>query len=223
MASDRHSYVRFYPSDWLAGTARLPRLHRSVYFDICCSIWDTALPCTALDVMMIVSDLPNGQAIVDELIALGKLQRNEDGSISNRRALEQAILSQNSRQAMIDGGLKGLASREASRVASGGLGHKLETRNQKPQPPKKGGARERGTKSRLPADFVPVLTEAAQANANRLGRTAYGTELQQFKDHHTAKASTMADWQAAFRTWLTNALKFQGGANERSAKPSGWL
>jgi len=41
-----------------------------------------------------------------------------------------------------------------------------------------------------------------------------------FADHHTANGSTMADWQAAFRTWLRNAAKF---AKQDAAKINGPL
>ena len=33
-------------------------------------------------------------------------------------------------------------------------------------------------------------------------------ELAAFRDHHVAKGSVFRDWQAAFRTWLRNAVKF---------------
>ncbi len=36
-------------------------------------------------------------------------------------------------------------------------------------------------------------------------------EAERFRDHHAAKGSVMADWDAAFRTWLGNAQRFQGG------------
>lgn len=34
------------------------------------------------------------------------------------------------------------------------------------------------------------------------------TELEAFRNYHTAKGSVMADWQAAWRTWCGNARKF---------------
>lgn len=73
--------------------------------------------------------------------------------------------------------------------------------------------------SRLPPDFVPMLTERAKSHWQAL-RDPEG-ELQQFKDYHTAKGSIMKDWQAAFRTWLGNSVKYQKGKN--SGKRSGWL
>ena len=33
-------------------------------------------------------------------------------------------------------------------------------------------------------------------------------ERGRFMDHHRAKGSVMADWQAAWRAWVGNAVKF---------------
>ncbi len=33
-------------------------------------------------------------------------------------------------------------------------------------------------------------------------------QLQKFKDHHLAHGTLMFDWEAAFRTWLNNAVGF---------------
>lgn len=42
--------------------------------------------------------------------------------------------------------------------------------------------------------------------------TSYGLnphkELAAFRDHHTAKGSVFKDWQAAYRNWLRNSLRF---------------
>lgn len=57
----------------------------------------------------------------------------------------------------------------------------------------------------LPIDFEPNAT--AKAMAAELG-VDHVTELAAFSDHHTARGSTFKDWQAAFRTWLRNSVKF---------------
>jgi hypothetical protein len=90
MASGRHSYVAFYPSDWLAGTARMTRLHRSIYFDICVYIWDHNAPCPASEQRLMLGDLSNWQELVQDLIDSGKLVTAEDGSLSNPRAKAEA-------------------------------------------------------------------------------------------------------------------------------------
>lgn len=63
-----------------------------------------------------------------------------------------------------------------------------------------------GRKTVYPSDFTPneragQIAKAQGQNLNAL--------LAEFKDFHTAKGSLFADWQAAFRTWLRNAVKFQ--------------
>jgi len=90
MAVNRHSYVGFYASDWLAGTARMTRLHKSIYFDVCCYIWDQARPCPAAELPLMLGDLPNWRDLVQDLVDAGKLVRGDDGSLCNERAISEA-------------------------------------------------------------------------------------------------------------------------------------
>lgn len=73
--------------------------------------------------------------------------------------------------------------------------------------------------SKLPADFEPLLTEHANELWHQLDDPM--RELAKFKDHHTAKGSTYKDWQAAFRTWLSNAIDYQR-RNTNGRDRSGW-
>lgn len=75
-------------------------------------------------------------------------------------------------------------------------------------------ARKRATQ--LPSNWQPndnhhTLAAELRVNAN--------TEAAQFRDHHTAKGSTMKDWDAAFRTWLRNAAKWRRPGEGGNAKP----
>lgn len=67
--------------------------------------------------------------------------------------------------------------------------------------------------SQLPDDFTP--NEAGITAATGLD---FEGELDSFKNHHTAKASLMADWQAAWRTWCGNARKFARPASSSTAR-----
>jgi hypothetical protein len=73
----------------------------------------------------------------------------------------------------------------------------------------------------LPDDFTPDQTAIDMANETGVSITA---ELPAFTDHHTANGSTFKDWQAAFRTWLRNAVKFsknrQASAMTASNRPA---
>jgi hypothetical protein len=60
-------------------------------------------------------------------------------------------------------------------------------------------------RSRIPSDWQPRQQERQSAAAQGLD---CDKEATQFRDHHTAKGEPMADWDAAFRTWLRNAVSF---------------
>lgn len=72
---------------------------------------------------------------------------------------------------------------------------------------------------RLPDEFYPNET-GIQKTAD--ARLSLDGELDRFRDYHRSKGSTMLDWQAAFRTWVSNAVKFgvkiNGHENSRSAR-----
>jgi hypothetical protein len=65
--------------------------------------------------------------------------------------------------------------------------------------------------TRLAADWSPRDEERISAEGSGL---TCDREVDAFRDHHSAKGSTMADWDAAFRTWLRNAVKFGRGAQQ---------
>lgn len=67
--------------------------------------------------------------------------------------------------------------------------------------------------SQLPSDFT--LTDASVAYANERGVDIHD-EMDGFVNYHQAKGSTFKDWQAAWRTWCNNAVKF-GRAGKQSA------
>jgi hypothetical protein len=68
------------------------------------------------------------------------------------------------------------------------------------------GARKRATQ--LPDGWEPNGTHHKIAEETGVDLKL---EAVQFRDHHAAKGSTYKDWDAAFRTWLRNAVKFGNG------------
>ena len=61
----------------------------------------------------------------------------------------------------------------------------------------------------LPEGFEPDETGFSLARDTGL---VISEEIEAFKDHHAANGSAFIDWQAAFRTWLRNSLKFKRNA-----------
>jgi hypothetical protein len=97
--------------------------------------------------------------------------------------------------------------REPPRLAAGSdrKGEEGERRGEDVEPAR-GGARK--TKRRpcgFPEDWSPRPEERTRATDARLD---CDREAERFRDHHVAKGSRMADWDAAFRTWLGNAQRW---------------
>jgi hypothetical protein len=59
----------------------------------------------------------------------------------------------------------------------------------------------------LPRDFS--LTPDCLDYAVKLGVFDPAAEFEQFCDHHTARGTVFKDWNAAWRTWARNAVKYQ--------------
>lgn len=71
-------------------------------------------------------------------------------------------------------------------------------------------------RSRIPENYSPKESHAAKAKEKGL---SLSDELEGFKDFHTGKGSVMADWDAAFHTWLRNSTRFGGKKPQQSHQP----
>lgn len=94
-----------------------------------------------------------------------------------------------------------------------------------PLPSVSRGEERRGEEKRLEESIVGASPPAEPSKAKRLkkqlpegwapkpGPRPAGfnetAELEAFRDHHTARANTMADWDAAWRTWMRNWSRFR--------------
>jgi hypothetical protein len=73
-------------------------------------------------------------------------------------------------------------------------------------------------KTKLPEDFA--INETGLRVAHEAGVNV-DRELSQFRDHHAAKGSAMVDWQAAWRTWVGNAVQFGRAGKPANDDPYG--
>lgn len=113
----KHSYIPFYMDDWYGGTARMTRLIKSVYFDICLYTWDKAKPVPQAELMLMLADLEaQGTQIVDVLVAAEKLVRNADGSVHCARALHEAQKAFSLWDAKSGGGKRGANATNAGKT-----------------------------------------------------------------------------------------------------------
>jgi hypothetical protein len=108
----RHSFIQFYMNDWLAGTARMTRFVKSVYFDICVYNWDKAAPVPNGELALMLGDIDSQQAdsIINMLLASGQLVENSNG-IYSPRALAEAERALAAWRAKSEGGKKSVPTK----------------------------------------------------------------------------------------------------------------
>jgi hypothetical protein len=82
----------------------------------------------------------------------------------------------------------------------------------------------RKSKRSLPEDF-PLQDNFDWAKTHWLQKGRFdlcdslSEEISKFRDFHTAKGSTSADWSASWRTWAQNAIKFNNGGHNGRSQP----
>lgn len=75
----------------------------------------------------------------------------------------------------------------------------------------------------LPDAWVPNDTNIADAEKRGFSQQEINDEADRFGNYHRSKQSQFRDWNAAWRTWLSNARKFgKGGGMARQAEPRGY-
>ena len=132
MSARKHSYVRFFTSDWIGGTSTMPRLVKSIYFDICCYNWDKAKAMPLGTFQMMVQDTPGDQveAILQFLLDEDKIVQQGDGSLFSPRAISEADWSFEQWQKRSHGG----KNKNTLRMNDGGLGDESSKSDGKPLP-----------------------------------------------------------------------------------------
>jgi hypothetical protein len=80
------------------------------------------------------------------------------------------------------------------------------------------GARKRARKAKqeLPPDWQTSAADLAFAASKGLTEEETREEADRFANHHRAKGSLMADWDAAWRNWILNSIKFKGHRNAQA-------
>ncbi|WP_456389015.1 hypothetical protein [Profundibacter sp.] len=67
----------------------------------------------------------------------------------------------------------------------------------------------------LPENWVPNDANVAHALGKNLTHEDIANEAGKFRDHHLAKGTTFKDWNAGWRKWVGNSIKFNGTGNGR--------
>lgn len=84
-----------------------------------------------------------------------------------------------------------------------------------PEPKRSGKVRGASRKTGLPENWAPSIKAYSVASQAGLSREEINHEADQFRNSAIANGRTYADWDAAFRTWIGNSVKWRA---ERTAK-----
>lgn len=159
-----------------------------------------------------------------ELETVDVFSRDESGVIFSRRMVRDKAKREQDRINGKGGGNPKLTSDVNQGVNPPLKAQILDTRSQKLEPelPVIGRAKSRAKpKTRIP-DRCPTddgLEDAKQFWAvHARFDLLLDEQSAQFRDHHLKHGSTMADWDAAWRTWFRNALKFN---RQNGNRPNG--
>ena len=220
------------PDNFIAGIAgQLSASDLGVYWVICLLIYSAGGPIKD-DRDRIGKILANthGRTIntaIDRLEKLSKITLN-DGEIDAkgcRNVIESAV--NRVQKAIENGKLGGRPSNKNNDLPepNGSIGEKLLPPSPPPpSPPSKkesslrSDSPKRKSKRSLP-DIFPLEPDKAWAQTLWLkhGRadlcSVIDDETAKFRDHHSAKLTCSADWSASWRTWATNAIKFNNGGH----------
>jgi len=219
-------FIKFYPSDFLAGTSGLSPAERGVYITLLCLIYEADGEIVRDDARLsrrCGAPKASFARILDALIDEGKLTER-DGMLSNKRAekaiVDRQIRTQNATHAAHQ---KWRAQREKTQINQSDDDAPalplqcVADASQKPEPDIKTEAKASVKKSRrnplveLPDGWVPNDTNIADAQKRGFSQQEIDDEADRFANYHRSKQTQFRDWNAAWRTWLGNARKFGKG------------
>jgi hypothetical protein len=151
-------------------------------------------------------------SLLSELEEHGVFSRDEAGAIYSRRMVATDARYRGSGESLhtIDEDLFGT--------------QKPEARIQKPEA--KGKRTRAATRHTLPADWQLSSNDLAYAAENGFSKREATVLGDAFRDHHRNKGTLGIDWEAGFRTWVRNEIKFSrnrsnGGSNGKASNALG--
>jgi len=231
-------FIKFYPSDFLGGTSGLSPAERGVYMTLLCLMYEQDGPIPRDDGRLARRcGSPKAAFIraVECLIDEGKLTE-VDGMLSNNR-VEKAIMDRANRveTATIAANQRWDAQKQKSQTIQSpdnaqAMPEQCQSECQpEPEPDikkePKGSLRKKPRKPEveLPEGWVPNDKNIQDAQDRGFTQKEIEHEADNFRNYHSSKQSLYRDWDAAWRTWLGNAIKFgrRGGLAGKAA-PGGY-
>ena len=231
------THVRFFPSDWLAGTRGMTASEMGVYITLIAMMYERAGPIDGRDMAKLArlcgTSASALKGILDRLISDGKLTEN-DGLLSNRRA-ELEIKNVMSKSEVARDKAKGRWTKNADistqdecngtppAMLASNQYPVIRTTEEKPSvvqrasapAPAKVSPRARG--SRIDPNWSPSPADRQAARSEGMPEAEIDRTAAKFRDFWTGKAGAAGvklDWPATWRNWVRSDCERRGWTPE---------
>ena len=228
MASNNIPYFRFYPADFMHGVRGLSAQEIGVYTMILCRIYESSGP-VEYNPLRLATYCGMRQAtfdkVLEKLVDLDKLQM-VGGMISNARADIEISKRANDLKSNSKAGKASAEKRQQNQQITAtsvqqSFNHTDTDTDTDTDKIEAKASRQTKRRCQLPSGWVPSDRNVQDAYSKQFTDEEIRNEADKFRDHHAAKATTFADWDAGWRTWLSNARKFAGAGRGGSQRRAG--
>jgi len=218
-------WVRFFPSDWLAGTRGMSAAETGIYITLVASMYERGEPIPedhARLARLCGASNSTFKSALETLVSEGKIMRVEGGLWNDRVEKESVYRSEKSEvgkqaaNARWQKSERKQSSNNASAMQSqcvGNANQNPDIRIEKEEPT--GSSKKRG--SRLPNDFQPDMRQASDAG---LSQAEAEREALKFRDYwisQPGQKGVKLDWPATWRNWCRHAAERR--PHQRAASP----
>jgi hypothetical protein len=221
MAEGKARRVDFYPDEYIAGVGGTLRAdEQGVYWMLCSLIMSEGHGIEQNDrrISALCGIRPAAaRRIVDKLVTAGKIQRQSDGKLLQKRSQSEVEKSLKRIQTASENGSNGGRPKQKHQVnqqilkAGGSFDEKLTTNYQPPTTNHKEKETPNGVPkkraSRLPADWSPPSEWIDEAMAKGLSRKAAIESADRMKNWSlSAEKGAKLDWHATWRNWFVREM-----------------
>lgn len=243
MAKAKARRVDFFPDEYIAGVGGVLRAdEQGIYWMICTLIMSEggAIEQNDRRLAALCQIRPTYvRKLVNGLVQKGKIARQSDGKLSQKRAQNEVEKSLNRIQTASENGANGgrlrrkTEQKQQSDKAGGSFSQKLTTNHQPPttnqieKEEPSGSSKKRG--ARLPEDWALPDDWRTYAVGKGLQDRQIALEAEKFRNHwisQPGQRGVKVDWLATWRNWIINSGNLGKSAITQSGRnrgPSGDL
>lgn len=226
-------WVRFFPSDWLAGTRGMSAAETGVYISLIAMMYERGEPIVEDAARLArLCGASNAQfkKALETLISEGKIQRVEGGLWNGRVEKEVVYRSEKSEVGKQAAEKRWRKDKQNQRPADadamptqceGNANQKPDTRDISSLRSDSARVRKEPKKSSaIRPDWSPDEKDRSYAASKGMSSSEIAAEAERFLAYHQREGKPMKDWNAAWRTWVLSPYRKRSAIFTPSPEPS---